>query len=160
MLLCVPRDEAATRIEPIDPVLRSRGWSEDLLRREKTPGGFDIIDEDQSGAADGLTTCCVFPLSGAIPPLPVAVLEAMARGLPCIATPVGGIPDVIVDNVNGVLVAVDDPAALAQALRRILDDPSFARALGDRAKESAAELFSVDAVASELIAVFDLAVAR
>jgi len=103
---------------------------------------------------------CLPPVGSGSSPLPVAVLEAMARGLPCIATPVGGIPDVIVDNVNGVLVAVDDPAALAQALRRILDDPSFARALGDRAKESAAELFSVDAVASELIAVFDLAVAR
>ena len=102
----------------------------------------------------------VFVLPSQDEGLPVALLEAMARGLPCVATPVGGIPDVITDDVNGVLVPVDEPEALAQALHRVLDDPATARRLGDRARESAAELFSVDAVAAELIALFDEAVAR
>jgi glycosyltransferase involved in cell wall biosynthesis len=135
--------------------LRTAAEEAGLRSRVRIPGWLE-----HTQAMTYLDAAIVFALPSQDEGLPIALLEAMARGVPCIVTPVGGIPDVVTDNVNGLLVAVDDPAALASALHRVLGDPAFARALGDQARETAAELFSVDAVASELTAVFEQAVAR
>jgi type I restriction enzyme, R subunit len=72
-------DEAATRIHLIDPALRNRGWTEDLIRRERTPGGVDIVDGrpvKRKGRVDYLL--CV-QVAGGKASLPVAVLEAKAE---------------------------------------------------------------------------------
>lgn len=66
-------------------------------------------------------------------PLGRVMLEAMACGAPFVATRVSGPLDHIRDGENGLLVAVGDDAALADRLRRLVDDPAAARALGDRA---------------------------
>lgn len=60
--------------------------------------------------------------------LPMAVLEGLAHGLVVISTPVGAIPEVIADDVSGLLVPVGDAGALAGAFRRALDHPGQARA--------------------------------
>ncbi len=65
----------------------------------------------------------------------VATLEAQAVGLPVIATRVGGLPEVIEDGVTGWLVAPDDPAALAEAIGRVLADPVGGRAMGTRGRQ-------------------------
>jgi glycosyltransferase involved in cell wall biosynthesis len=70
--------------------------------------------------------------------LPLAVLEAMAMGLPIVATSVGGIPEVLADGISGVLVPPGDPAVLAAAVLRILDDVDIATSLGARARTAAA----------------------
>jgi glycosyltransferase involved in cell wall biosynthesis len=62
--------------------------------------------------------------------LPNALLEAMAAGLPVVATPVGGIPSVVEPGIHGLLVPPDDPEKLAQAVADILDDPARAREMG------------------------------
>jgi glycosyltransferase involved in cell wall biosynthesis len=62
--------------------------------------------------------------------LGVAVIEALAAGLPVVASRVGGIPELITDQETGLLVPPQDPPALAAALCRLLDDPLTARALG------------------------------
>src|SRR5207248_10097864 len=59
-----------------------------------------------------------------------ALLEAMACGLPCVATRVSGSEDVILDGVNGLLVEPEQPAEMAEALRRIIEDTDFAQQLG------------------------------
>jgi glycosyltransferase involved in cell wall biosynthesis len=69
--------------------------------------------------------------------LPNVVLEAMAHALPVVATPVGGIPDLVEDGVNGLLVPVGDTAALAAALSRLSADPALARRLGTAARATA-----------------------
>ena len=61
---------------------------------------------------------------------PVALIEALASARPVVATAVGGVPEVVLDGQTGVLVPPSDPAALAQAILRLLGDPSLAQRLG------------------------------
>lgn len=63
--------------------------------------------------------------------MPHSVIEAFSSGLPVVTTGAGGIPYVVDDGRNGLLVPVDDPAALAAAVLRVLDDPALARRLVD-----------------------------
>jgi glycosyltransferase involved in cell wall biosynthesis len=70
---------------------------------------------------------------------PVSVLEAMATGLPCIATRVGGVPEWIVDGENGLLVPPGDPEALSRAILTLAADPLLRRRLGARARETVRE---------------------
>ena len=63
--------------------------------------------------------------------LPLGLLEAMAKGKPVVATSVGGIPELVRHDATGLLVPPSDSDALARELSRLLDDPAFARALGE-----------------------------
>lgn len=75
----------------------------------------------------------VFALSSRHEGLPIALLEAMASGLPCVATRVGGTPEVVDDGVEGFLVEPGDAALLAGTLGKLLDDPVLRREMGERA---------------------------
>lgn len=78
---------------------------------------------------------------------PLVLLEAGAFSLPVVASRVGGIPELIDDSVNGVLIDPDDPTALAHALRRLLSEPFTARQLGDRLHRRVSDSFSwIDAL--------------
>jgi glycosyltransferase involved in cell wall biosynthesis len=65
---------------------------------------------------------------------PQIVLEAMALGLPVVATAVGGTPEIVISEETGILVPPDDPERLAIAVDRVLTDPALARRLGERAR--------------------------
>jgi|Deesub1362A_J573_1020465.scaffolds.fasta_scaffold00550_21 glycosyltransferase involved in cell wall biosynthesis len=69
-----------------------------------------------------LKSCDLFVLNSVHEGLPHVILEAMAAGVPVIATAVGGIPEVIENGVNGVLVPPNDQAALCEAIQRMLED--------------------------------------
>ncbi|HLJ72972.1 MAG TPA: glycosyltransferase [Thermoanaerobaculia bacterium] len=77
------------------------------------------------------------------------VLEAMAARAPVIATRVGGTAEAIEDGVTGLLVPPADPQAIANAMRRLLAAPAFAKQLGDAARERARERFSIDRLAND-----------
>ncbi len=66
--------------------------------------------------------------------MPNALLEAMACGLPCVATRVSGSEDVIIDNINGLLVEPEQPAEIAKALQHVIEDPLFAQQLACNAR--------------------------
>jgi len=83
-----------------------------------------------------LTRADIFALPSRNEGLPMSVLEAMARGLPVIATPVGGVPELIEDGVNGLLVPLADPDALARAILKLADDQEGRAALGRAARET------------------------
>jgi glycosyltransferase involved in cell wall biosynthesis len=74
--------------------------------------------------------------------MPNAVLEAMACGIPVIATPVGGVPDVIQDGKNGILTDINDPGILAAKMMDLLTDPDKRKTLGVNARESVLERFT------------------
>ena len=71
-------------------------------------------------------------------PFGIVNLEAMAAGVPLVATAVGGVPEFVRDDVNGLLVPPDDPPALAEALTRLLADAALGRRLADAGRRTAA----------------------
>ena len=75
---------------------------------------------------------------------PLAVLEWMSAGKAIVATRVGGIPEVIDDGVEGLLVPPGDPASLARAVRRLLDDPDQRERLGSAARRRQQAFFRLD----------------
>ncbi|MBK7189436.1 MAG: glycosyltransferase [bacterium] len=83
-----------------------------------------------------------------------AILEYMAHGLPVVATAVGGTPELIGPE-NGLLVPPSDPAALASALRQLVDDPVRRRAMGDAAASRIRATFSWERSIADLMAWYD-----
>jgi glycosyltransferase involved in cell wall biosynthesis len=71
-----------------------------------------------------------------------AVIEAMAAGRPVVATDVGGMSDLVIDNVTGLLVPGEDVEALAAAIDRLLTDPALAASLGAEAQRTVRDRFS------------------
>jgi glycosyltransferase involved in cell wall biosynthesis len=73
--------------------------------------------------------------------LPNVVLEAMAAELPIVSTTMAGVSEAVQDGLSGLLVAPEDPGALAAALRRVLDDPALGLQLGRGAGERVRAVF-------------------
>ena len=84
--------------------------------------------------------------------LPVAILEAMAAGLPVVATPVGGIPEAIVSGENGRLVQPEDSRALRLAIAELLDDHALRARLGAAARKTVLKRFQLCDSAARLAA--------
>lgn len=73
---------------------------------------------------------------------PTSIIEAMACGIPVVATAVGGIPEQVVDGQTGILVAPGDSNAMASAIEKILTNPSLQKQMGDVAAQIAKEKYS------------------
>ena len=85
---------------------------------------------------------------------PLIVLEAMAAGVPVVASAVGGIPDQVRHGEEGVLVPPDDPNALAGALGALLEDPALARRLGEAGRRRTENEFSHEALVRRIEAIY------
>ena len=107
----------------LDRVLRFYG------RRDDVPELLRAID--------------IYVLTSKSEGMPIAVLEAMATGLPIVATAVDAVPEVITHEVNGLLVAPGDERGVADALERLLDDPALRERLGKAALGDVRTLFSI-----------------
>jgi glycosyltransferase involved in cell wall biosynthesis len=86
--------------------------------------------------------------------LPMAVLEAFAWGIAVVATPVGSIPEVIRHGRNGLIIPVGDVPALAQALRRLVEDSHLRRTLGMAARLDHAARFDINVYLPRLVAIW------
>jgi len=81
--------------------------------------------------------------------VPNAVLEAMAAGLPVIATNVGGVPEIVEDGRTGILVEVDDEKTLARSIELLIEDPEKRRKMGSLGRKRVTSLFSIEKMVSE-----------
>lgn len=97
-------------------------------------------------AADILVVPSVRDSAGNVDGLPNVLMEGLASGIAVVASRVAGIPDVLVDGENGLLVAEKDPAALAEALRRLATDRELRGRLGEGARASVEERLSWEVV--------------
>jgi glycosyltransferase involved in cell wall biosynthesis len=105
-------------------------------------------------AADVCVLPSVTDAKGNVDGLPNVALEAMAAGKPLVATRVGGLPDVIEDGRNGLLVEPGAPGALADAVGRLLASPDEARRLGAEARRRVEARLSWSAVAAEVVELY------
>ena len=83
-----------------------------------------------------------------------ALLEAMACGLPCVATRVSGSEDIIADGVNGLLVAPEQPAEMAQALRRILEEAELAQRLGRAGRATVVRDYQLNTIVEQCLELY------
>ncbi len=80
----------------------------------------------------------------------LALLEAMASGLPVIASNTGGTPEIVQDGVTGLLVPPRDPKSLAEAMQRLLEDPLLRNRIGLAGRARVMESFSIQKTVSRI----------
>ncbi len=130
-------EEAKARVAAagLDEIIELRGW----------------INTDERDEL--LKKTHIFVLPSHYEGLPMALLEAMSFGLAPIATPVGGIPDVLRDGENGLLVPTEEPRVLADAILRLAGDDGLRQRLSQAARSSV-EPYSADGYAEALIEIY------
>jgi len=84
----------------------------------------------------------------------IAIIEAMAVGLPVIATNVGGIPEIITNGVNGILVPPENPQALAEAIGDLIEHPDKRKALAEKGQQHVAATFTDDVMVKKYMEVY------
>lgn len=105
-------------------------------------------------AADVFVVPSIRDQGGNVDGLPNVLLEGMGAGRPIVASRVAGIPEVIADGEHGLLVPERDPAALATAISRLLDDPALAGRLGAAARRRVLEELTWDETAARFEATY------
>jgi glycosyltransferase involved in cell wall biosynthesis len=116
-----------------------------VVPRVKLLGWIDAEDR-----AKVLSGAHIFALPSYAEGLPMALLEAMSYGLPIISSPVGGIPTLISNGTNGLLVTPGDTAALTQAIERLMSDPKEAARIGAAGRQTVKEHYAVAAFRAAL----------
>jgi glycosyltransferase involved in cell wall biosynthesis len=84
----------------------------------------------------------------------VTILEAMAAGLPVVATRVGGTPEVVVAEETGLLVPAREPALLAESLHRLAGDSELRRTLGKKGRDRASRKFTLEEMVGRYLCIY------
>jgi glycosyltransferase involved in cell wall biosynthesis len=121
--------------------------------REKVPGALGFIPHDELGSF--YERAAVVAVPSHREGFGVVCAEAMAHARPVVASAVGGLVDLVVDDETGLLVEPGDVDALRSALRRLLDDEELRRRLGAAARERVREHFSWERVTDLTVAAYE-----
>lgn len=135
---------------PLRPTIESELARRGLSKQVHLTGSLDPGQVDHQYATAGAVVLASFSEG-----VPVVLMEAMARGIPVVATHVGGIGELVESGVNGLLVHAGDAQALAAALHSILSDADFARSLGARGVQKVRDEFDLDRSADRLLELFE-----
>ena len=122
--------EALVRRQGLAERVRFLGWRQDL---DRIYADLDVV-----------------VLTSANEGSPVSLIEAMVAARPVIATSVGGVPDLVEHNVNGVLGRAGDPSATAEAIATLLADPERRRAMGEAGRKRVRDAYGVDRLVSDM----------
>jgi glycosyltransferase involved in cell wall biosynthesis len=121
----------------------SRGALEALVHTRNLAGRVRLLGH-RDDLAGVIRAADAFVLSSLHEGMSNVLMEALALGTPCVATPVGGVRELIEDGRSGLVVARSHPALLAEALARLLESPELAARLGAAARERMRRLFSIE----------------
>jgi glycosyltransferase involved in cell wall biosynthesis len=123
-----------------------------LQDRVEIPGWVD-----RDTASDLLRRADIFVLPSHFEAMPIAILEALAHGVPVIATPVGAIPEFLTDGRTAILVPPGAPDKLADAIARLADDATERRRLGAAGYQVFRDKFDISVAADRILALYDSA---
>src|SRR5438045_3880959 len=126
-----------------------RSFFEDQVRAAGLEEMFIFLGH-RTDIASLLACCDIGVLASRTEGLPNAVLEYMAAGLPVVATTVGGVPEIIEHEVNGLLIPSENPAALSGALLRLLNDEQMRKRLAEAGRERVLARFNFASVLANL----------
>jgi glycosyltransferase involved in cell wall biosynthesis/protein-tyrosine-phosphatase len=132
---------------PLQHDLRSLAGTLGLDQRVLFPGAIDQ-------PYDLLSALDIFVLPSLHEGIPMALLEAMAMGKPVVATAVGGVPEVVTNGVDGLLVQARDDRALAEACLQLATDPKRAAVLGAAGRQTIGERFSHQPSGDRLLGIY------
>jgi len=138
-------------------VVAGEGSEADRIRQVRDELGLAdrVMLPGRTPSAAGLLAACDLVV---VPSLSegfgIVAAEAMALGKPVVATRVGGLPEVVLDGVTGLLVPPGDPGALADAIALVLDDPARAVVFGEAGRERVEQLFTVERMISEYLELY------
>ena len=141
---------------PLGPALRQRarelGVEDDVVFLGTVPHE-ELLRRMDAAEWDAVVLPSVITASGELEGIPVALMEALARGLPAVGTETGGTPELLGEGA-GILVPPGNSGALAQALERLVSEPELRAELGRTGRARVKERFDVDRVAEQLAARF------
>jgi glycosyltransferase involved in cell wall biosynthesis len=128
---------------------------EERLRTAAAVAGVEVVDPNDGGPAFLAELDVVVMPSRSAEGHPLVLLEAMAIGRPVVATVVPGIVEVIESEETGLLVAPDDPQALAGAIRRLGDDAQLRTRLGRRGRAVVEERYTLEQMLDRTVALIE-----
>jgi glycosyltransferase involved in cell wall biosynthesis len=120
---------------------------EQAIREENIESNVTLVGS-QANVSEWLARWRIFASSSVREGQPVALLEAMAAGLPCVVTAAGGVPDTLADGIEGIVVPPGDAEALADGIQQLLENPKLIEKYGRAARERVIRDFSIESHAS------------
>lgn len=113
---------------------------------------------DRSDVPDLLAAADIFAMPSLQEAMPLALLEAMMAGVPAVASSVGGIPEIITDGKEALLVSPGEVGPLTAALKSLIEDPALRARLGAAARQRAEDAYSLDRMTDAYLQAYGIAV--
>ena len=148
------------RLHLVGDVFRGYEWYEDQLKADIARLGLSsrvFLDGFCADPTSSYRSAHIVLVPSRLEPFGNVAVEAMAVGRPVVATRVGGLPEIVDDELTGLLCPPGDPAALARAVARLLDDAGLATRLATAGAVSVRERFGIPRLTEDLLAAMDAA---